>query len=71
LGEVVELPVITSLDLPAERVLNAAIKEDLDEVVIVGFDKDGDFYFASNKSDGGGVLWLFELAKKALLETRE
>jgi hypothetical protein len=70
MGDVVNLPVITTLDLPPERILQAAMDKDLDEVVIVGFDKNGELYFASNKSDGGGVLWLFELAKKALLEVQ-
>lgn len=68
MGEVVELPVITTLDIPSERVLQKALDKGLQDVVIVGFDKDGDLYFASNKSDGGTVLWLFEMAKKALLE---
>jgi len=65
---VVILPVITRLEIPAERVLNAAIEEGVKEVVIVGYDKDGEFYFASSKADGGQVMWLFELAKKKLLE---
>jgi hypothetical protein len=68
MGEVVELPVITRLDIPPERTLNAALKKGLAEVVVIGFDQDGDFYFASSKSDGGGVIWLLEMAKKKLLE---
>lgn len=67
MGEVISLPVITTLDTPPERVLDAAPK-DLEQVVIVGTRKDGSLYFASSKSDGGSVLWLFEVAKKELLE---
>jgi hypothetical protein len=65
------LPVITTLDLPAERVLNAAINANLESCVIVGFDAKGELYFASTKADGGEVLWLFELAKKALMDMVE
>lgn len=62
------LPVITRLDIPCERVLNGALKANLKEAVVVGFDSDGEFYFASSQADGGDILWLFELAKKKLLE---
>lgn len=60
---------ITKLDLPADRVLGAALRENLTGAVIVGYDKDGEFYFSSSIADGGDVLWLMELAKKRLLET--
>ena len=68
MGEVIELPVITCLDIPTERVLQKAIEKELETAVVVGYDKDGNLYFASSVADGGDVLWLFELAKKALLE---
>lgn len=66
-GNVIDLGVITTLDLNPDRVLEAA-KERLEYVVIVGFDKDGDFYFASSRSDGGDCIWVLEMAKKQLLE---
>lgn len=65
---VVDLPVITTLDIPPPRILAKAAGAGLESVVVVGFDRDGDFYFASSKSDGSDVLWLLELAKKKLLE---
>ena len=67
-SNVIELPVITRLDIPPERILKRAKKADLREVVVVGVDNDGEFYFASSVADGGSVLWLFEKAKKELLE---
>lgn len=63
---VVDFPGITKLDLDPERVLKAASGE-LTEVVILGFTKDGDEYFASSKADGGSVLWHLERAKLKLL----
>lgn len=63
---VVELDVVTKLDLNPDRVLNGAIGE-LESVVVLGYTKDGDEYFASSLSDGGTVLWLMERSKTKLL----
>lgn len=38
------------------------------DVVIIGWDKEGEFYYNSNIDDGKAVLWLLELTKKKLLE---
>jgi hypothetical protein len=62
---------ISRLDLPAERVLQAAIDARVETVVVLGYDADGEFYFASTKGDGGEVIWLMEIAKKKLLEMTE
>lgn len=67
MGDVVLLNVVTRLDIPVQRVLESALKEDLEEVVVIGYDKEGEFYFASNKADRSSVLWLLEQAKKELL----
>lgn len=64
---VVALPVVTTLDTPPSRVLEAAKAKDLTDCVVVGWDQNGDLYFASSVADGGDVLWLFEHAKKQLL----
>jgi len=64
---VIDLPVITTLDYPSDRLLEKAIGN-VDGVLILGWDKEGELYFASSKGDGGHCLWLMELAKKALLE---
>jgi hypothetical protein len=68
---VVILPVVTRLDVPVERIINAAMEADLESIVIVGYDKDGEQYFASSIADGGTILWLFEKAKKDLLAIGE
>ncbi len=67
-GKVIPLGCITHLDLPVGRICDGA-KEKLDEggVVIIGWDKDGELYFASSFADGGEVIWLLEKAKAALL----
>jgi len=70
LGDVVLLNVITRLDIPVERVLDGATNAELEEVVVIGYDKEGEFYFSSNKANGGSVLWLLEQAKKELLNAQ-
>ena len=68
MGEIIEPSFVTLLDIPTERVLRKATDSELKTAVVVGWDADGDFYFASSVADGGDVLWLLELAKKKLLE---
>lgn len=65
---VVFLPVVTRLDIPVERVLDMAKAAGLTQVLILGYDADGDEYFASNTADGPDNLWLLERAKKKLLD---
>lgn len=68
MGEVVELNVVTSLNLPPERVLRKAIEANLGGIVIAGYDKSGEYYFASSIADGADVMWLLEQCKKRLLD---
>jgi len=68
MSKVINLPCVTSLNLPPNRILQGAWSK-LEGVVLIGWDKHGDFYFASSIADGGDVLWLLEKAKKELLET--
>lgn len=67
MSNVVELDTVTTIPVPAERILKKAMAEGLDTAVVIGWDKDGDFYLASSKPDGPDVLWLLEVAKKELL----
>lgn len=68
MGKVVTLGCITRLDIPADRVLEEAIGK-MEGVIIAGYDKEGNEYFASTYADGGEVVWLIERMKKKLLET--
>jgi hypothetical protein len=61
-------PVVTSKDLLPEQVLQLAAQDNLKEVVVIGFDADGQFCFRSAKSDGANALWLLEVAKTKLLK---
>lgn len=70
MGKVIPLNNVTRLDMPADRVLEAAIGK-LEKVVVLGYDEDGDEYFASSVADGGTVLWLMERLKLKLLTVQE
>ena len=70
MGKVIPLNNVTRLDMPADRVLEAAIGK-LEKVVVLGYDDDGDEYFASSVADGGTVLWLMERLKLKLLTVQE
>lgn len=61
------LPVITTLDVDAERVLNAALESKMKGCVVIGENEDGELCFASSWADGGTALWWMEKAKKELL----
>jgi hypothetical protein len=67
-NNVVFLGVVTTLDVPSQRVLDGAKEASLEDVVVIGWDEGGEFYFASSKANGAEVLWLLEKAKKKLLE---
>lgn len=64
--KVVEFTGVTRLDISPDRVLDAA-RGELESVVLCGYDKDGNEYFASSVADGGAALWMLERAKQALL----
>lgn len=65
--KVTVLPVVTTLDIPTERVIRSALDVDLSGCVIVGTKADGALYFASSYADGGDAIWHLELAKLRLL----
>ncbi len=67
MGNVVVLDVVTTEDVPPERILNGAQDAGMTEVVVVGFDRNGQEYFASSVADGGSALWHLERAKLRLL----
>lgn len=65
---VIVLPVVTSLDVPAERILQGALDDDLEHAIVIGRNQDGTIYFASSLADGAEVNWLLDHAKLALFQ---
>jgi hypothetical protein len=44
-SNVVELDVLTTLDIDPERILNRALAEEPESILVVGWCKDGSLYF--------------------------
>ena len=68
MGEVVESGIVTRLDTDPARVIRSALDAGLTEVVMVGLDADGDFYFASSLADGAQAAWHLDRAKWKLMQ---
>jgi len=66
-SKIIPLGNVTRLDIPADRILEGAIGQ-LDGVVILGRQPDGEYYFASSIADGGTVLWMMEKLKLKLMD---
>lgn len=49
-------------------VLSKAIEADLEQVIVVGMDKDGMLYFAGSMSENERIIFLLEIAKKRVLD---
>lgn len=55
---VIDFPGGTTVDIPAEKILKAAIEADLGDCVVMGWTKDGNEYFAGTTSDLRTVQFL-------------
>ena len=64
---IIAFPGSTKLDVSVERVLEAAERAKLTDIIILGWDADKQEYFAASMADGGTVLWLMERLKIRLL----
>lgn len=67
MSNVVTLPVVTSLGIDPDRVLEEAIGR-MDKVMVIGWDKEGQLYTTCSFSDGGEALWLMEKTRHRLME---
>jgi hypothetical protein len=65
---VVPFPGETTLPVPARKTLEHAIAANLGHVLVIGWQGNGDLYFAGNTSDTREIIWLLEKARKWLLE---
>ena len=66
-AEILHFDGVTSLDISADRVLDVAKAAEMQSVIIIGYDADGEEYFASSIADGPEVLWALERAKMKLM----
>lgn len=65
---VIAFPGTTTADIPAAQVLQAAIDQGMEDVLVIGWTNDGDLYAATSGGSVGDNLLLLELAKRNLVE---
>lgn len=70
-AEVRKFTGITRHNLDPERVLDGARNAKLDSVTVIGYDSNGEFYFASTEAGGPSVLWDLQKAIHKLMEIGE
>ena len=70
MSNVTILPIVSRLDIPVAKVIEGATDADLQEIVVLGYRRDGSEFFASSQADGSEVLWLLERFKLQLLDQR-
>lgn len=69
MGDVIEANITTTVPMSADKILQAAIGRGLDDTLIIGWDANGDLYFAGTTSKVPEVLYLLEAAKFALMSS--
>lgn len=57
MGDVVKLHCLTKLPIDPDDVLTGALGK-MDQVLVIGFDKDGAFYTAASQGDLAQALWI-------------
>ena len=68
MDNVTDFPGLTRHDIPVKRVLETALKEDLDEVLVIGIKNGGELFNASSTPEASRLLMLIELTKLRLLQ---
>ena len=59
------------MDTPVDDVIQGAVDVGLQDIVIIGWDHEGGFYFASSASHGPDVNWMLDIAKSKLIQIGE
>ena len=57
-----QLPASTTMTV--EQALASVVGEALTDVVVVGYDEDGDLYVRSSRMDRKDALWMAEMLKR-------
>lgn len=67
MGDVVDFPGYTFLDIDPEKMGEGTDWSQFDHVMVVGFNHEGELYLASNKSSIPEMCYLLSLANRELL----
>ncbi len=68
MGKVIELKTATTVAIPPEQILHAALAAHLTEAVVIGQKPDGTVYFAMSTAEVPGVNWMLDCAKRLLMD---
>ena len=68
MGKVIELAAATRASISPEKILEAALKADLTEAIVIGQKPDGTVYFAMSTADAPSINWLLDCAKRLLMD---
>lgn len=68
MGEVIELDASFFGDITVEKVLNAALAQNLREVVVIGETQDGTVFLSSTTGEAPKIFWLCACAKKLTMD---
>lgn len=63
------LSLVPKGEVPSAKVLADAQAAEIEDVVVLGWDKNGLMYFKSANQNGPEILWMLEQARFALLES--
>lgn len=66
--KVVILDCPTRLDIPVKRVLKGALAAGLTEVVVSGWDENGELWVGSSKAKKSEILWLMKKSEQFLMD---
>jgi hypothetical protein len=58
MAEIIKFENGTKLDVPASTVVGDALAEDLEDAVVIGWCRNGDFYLASSHRRYADTLWV-------------
>lgn len=65
--KVEQLHAFTTMDIPADRVLEGAIGK-LTGAVVIGWDEQGELYIATSLGAEAETLWLLEKGRQYLMD---
>lgn len=71
MGNMVNFTGVSRLDIDPARILERAQSAGLKSVVVLGYDENGDEYFATSYADGGDMLWLLRRGEHALMRIHD
>lgn len=65
---IIKFPCLNSEDIPVDRLLEQALSENLESVLLIGKYKNGDYFLSSSDVDVKNMLWLIEVLKREIME---